>query len=103
MHLQADDLYEDLPYTVDRIAVYVEAARAAGVDEIGITEHSHRFRAFRPIMRSLFEGRSDQDPAVVRWLTSDFRQELEQYASVILEARRQGLPVRLGIEVDYLP
>lgn len=103
MHLQADDLYEELPYTVERIAVYVEAAKAAGVDEIGITEHCHRFRAFQAIMRPLLEGRPGQHPAVVRWLMSDFRLDLEQYASVILEARRQGLPVRLGLEVDYLP
>ena len=103
MHLETDDLYEDLPYTVERIAVYVETAKAAGVDEIGITEHCHRFQAFLPIRRALLDGRPGQHPTVVRWLTSDFRQDLERYAAVILEARRQGLPVRLGLEVDYLP
>lgn len=103
LHLEADDLYEDLPYTVDRIAVYVEAARRAGVDEIGVSEHSHRFKSFRPLMAPLFEGKTRQDPYVVAWLSSDFQQDLERYAEVVLEARRQGLPVRLGLEVDYLP
>ncbi|BAS29311.1 histidinol-phosphatase [Limnochorda pilosa] len=103
MHLEADDLYEDLPHTVARIAEYVEAARRAGVDEIGISEHCHRFRAFRPIMAHLFEGATGQHPHVVAWLSSDFRHELNRYVEVVLDARRQGLPVRLGLEVDYLP
>jgi histidinol-phosphatase (PHP family) len=31
-------------YTASRVEEYVERARAAGVDEIGLTEHVYRFR-----------------------------------------------------------
>lgn len=106
MHLAPDDQFGALPYTPERIAAYAEQARRAGVDEICVTEHSHRFRAFRPAMAGLLEqpvpGRP-QDPAVRDWLSRDFREELDRYVAAVLDARRQGLPVRLGIEVDYVP
>lgn len=103
MHLEQDDQRLPLPYRVDRIRVYVEAARARGVDEIGITEHGHRFREFRPAMAGLFEGDAPQHPRVRDWLGADFQESLERYVRAVLDAREQGLPVRLGIEVDYLP
>lgn len=102
MHLEADDHRGPCPYTLERIALYVQAARQRGVDEIGITEHCHRFREFRPIMAELFEGRP-QHPAVVRWLAADFREPLERYVEAVEQAKAAGLPVRLSIEVDYLP
>lgn len=103
MHLEEDDQRAPLPYRLDRIRAYVEAARARGVDEIGITEHGHRFREFRPTMESLFEGDAPQHPAVRAWLSADFGESLQGYARAVLEARQEGLPVRLGIEVDYVP
>ena len=102
MHLELDDHGGPCPYTPERIALYVEAARRKGVDEIGITEHCHRFREFRPIMADLFEGRR-QHPAVGRWLEGDFREPLHRYVEAVQKARAAGLPVRLSVEVDYLP
>ncbi len=103
MHLEQDDRRAPLRYQVDRIRAYVEAARARGVDEIGITEHGHRFREFRPAMARLFEAGATQHPRVREWLGADFQEGLERYVRAVLDAREQGLPVRLGIEVDYLP
>lgn len=102
MHLERDEHGGPCPYTPERIARYVEAARRRGVDEIGITEHCHRFREFRPIMADLFEGRR-QHPEVVRWLEGDFREPLQRYVEAVQQARAAGLPVRLSLEVDYLP
>ena len=102
MHLEPDEHTGPCPYTLERIAMYVEAARREGVDEIGITEHCHRFREFRAIMEDLVYGRP-QHPAVARWLGGDFREPLHRYVEAVQKAREAGLPVRLSLEVDYLP
>ena len=103
MHLERDETTAPCPYTPERVRLYVQAARRAGVDEIGISEHGHRFREFRPAMEPLLGGRRPQHPQVRSWLEAEFGEPLARYAAAVLEARAQGLPVRLGIEVDYLP
>ena len=103
MHLESDELGPPCPYTVERVAVYVDAARRAGVPEIGISEHAHRFRRFRPVMEGLMAPDAPQHPEVRRWLSAEFREDLERYAGAVIDAQSRGLPVRLGIEVDYLP
>jgi histidinol-phosphatase (PHP family) len=79
-----------LDHRVDAVERYVEAARAAGVDEIGFTEHAYYFRQ----MRSLWE---------VPYQTERCVYDVEPYVDAIVEAKRQGLPVKLGLEVDYAP
>lgn len=103
MHLESDEHAPPCPYTVERVALYVEAARRAGVAEIGISEHAHRFGQFRPVMEELFAAGRPQHPQVRRWLQGDFQEDLGRYAEAVLGAQARGLPVRLGIEVDYLP
>ena len=103
MHLESDEFPPPCPYTVERVSHYVEAARRAGVPEIGISEHAHRFREFRPVMEELFAPDRPQHPEVRRWLAAEFREVLARYAEAVVAARDRGLPVRLGIEVDYLP
>ena len=103
MHLEGDDVTAPCPYTPERVRLYAEAARRAGVAEIGISEHAHRFAEFRPVMEELFGEGRPQHPEVRRWLSAEFREPLRRYADAVLAAREQGLAVRLGIEVDYLP
>ena len=48
MHLVADDdPYTDEVFTAERVELYLERARAAGIDEIGFTDHVYRFRQAR--------------------------------------------------------
>lgn len=103
MHLESDHVQGACRYTVDRVALYARAARHAGVDEIGLTEHAHRFREFRPAMERLLAGDGRQHPEVRRWLAGEFRNELHRYVDAVLAAQQQGIAVRLGIEVDYVP
>src|SRR5690606_617541 len=78
----------------------VAAARARGVDEIGISEHGHRFAEFAGVMAELWRP----EPVTgAFWLPEQFNHELAAYVEAVLAARARGLPVRLGIEVDYLP
>jgi len=72
------------------IARYVEAARARAVDEIAITEHVHRFREVR-----------DWHPNP--WWQAEATEDLAEHCAAIDRARDAGLPVLLGIEMDWIP
>lgn len=72
------------------IGRYVEQARARAIGEIAITEHVHRFRAAR-----------DWHPNP--WWRSEATEDADAYAEAIHGAKDAGLPVLLGIEMDWLP
>jgi len=72
------------------IARYVETARARAVDEIAITEHVHRFREVR-----------DWHPNP--WWQAEATEDLAEHCAAIGRARDTGLPVLLGIEMDWIP
>jgi histidinol-phosphatase (PHP family) len=71
------------------IEAFVEAATAAGVDEIGFTEHVYYFRQ----TRSLWSVPYQIERCVY---------DIEPYVDAVVEARDRGLPVKLGLEVDYV-
>ena len=77
-------------HTVEAIERFVEAADRAGVDEVGFTEHVYYFRDFAALLAH---------PYYVARVAHD----LETYCDVVGEATRRGLPVKLGLEVDYFP
>jgi histidinol-phosphatase (PHP family) len=68
---------------------FVESARAVGVDEIGFTEHIYYFRQ----TRSLWTVPYHAERCVY---------DIDAYVSAIVSARDRGLPVKLGLEVDYV-
>lgn len=91
MHLRASgDASEELDHTVEAVERYVERSLERGVDEIGITEHVYYFR-------------ETQDLWVLPYQLDRCREELDPYCDAVLEAKRRGLPVKLGLEVDWVP
>jgi histidinol-phosphatase (PHP family) len=80
---------EPLDLSVDAVEPFVERARERGVDEICFTEHVYYFRQTRGIWFL---------PYHVERCVYD----LEAYCDAVLEAKRRGLPVKLGLEVDYV-
>ena len=68
---------------------FVETARQAGLDEIGFTEHVYYFRQTRELWPL---------PYQLDRCTHD----LDAYCAAILEAKDRGLPVKLGLEVDWI-
>ena len=80
---------EEIDHTVEAIERYVEVARSRGIDEIGFAEHVYYFRRTRPLW--------DVPYQVERCVY-----EIEPYVDAVLEAKRRGLPVKLGLEVDYV-
>ncbi len=90
MHLVADDdPYTDAALSVERVAEYVERARVAGIDEIGFTDHVYRFR----------QARDWSDNPL--WV-GDAVADLDRYHGCLVAAGEAGLPVKVGLEVDYL-
>jgi histidinol-phosphatase (PHP family) len=88
MHLRAPD--ESLDHTVAGVERFVEAAADRGIDEIGFTEHVYYFTQTRELWD-------------VPYQLDRCRYDLEPYVEAVREAKRQGMPVKLGIEVDYVP
>ncbi len=91
MHLRASrGASEELDHTVEAVERYVDNALEHGVDEIGITEHVYYFRETRELWTLPYQlDRCTED--------------LDSYCDAVLEAKRRGLPVKLGLEVDWVP
>jgi histidinol-phosphatase (PHP family) len=87
-HLHLRDS-ERIAHSAHAIEPFVETAAARGVDEIGFTEHVYCFRQTRRLW-----GRLHQTERCVY--------DLDAYVDAVLEAKRRGLPVKLGLEVDYV-
>lgn len=92
MHLrrgESDDV-EMTDHSIDALERYVASARGAGIDEIAVTEHVYYFTETRDLWHM---------PYHLEHCICEF----EPYLATIGEAKRRGLPVKLGIEVDYEP
>lgn len=90
-------------YQLDQIAEYCAYAQAHGVSELALTEHSNRFRDFRAVVGD-FWTRSSHEPtsaAMASYFDFHARNSLEQYVNLAQLAKDSGLPVRIGLEVDY--
>jgi histidinol-phosphatase (PHP family) len=94
-----------LQASVDQLARYCDHAADLGVTELAVTEHSSRFIQFDRLLR----GWWDRDPSPARraeasksW-DEELGADLDQYVETALAAREAGLPVVVGLEVDYFP
>lgn len=92
--------------TVAQLAAYCERARAAGVEEVAVTEHLFRFRQADAVLAGWWES-DGGDPALRdharRYWAEHARADLDRYVATVLDAKAAGLPVLLGLEVDYYP
>jgi histidinol-phosphatase (PHP family) len=87
MHLIDEGAMDGRGEPVER---YVEIASRRGVDEIGFTEHVFLFRQSLPLW-------------TLPYHLERCRHDLDEYCDAVVEAKRQGLPVKLGLEVDFVP
>lgn len=91
--------------TLGQLEQYCEKAIAEGVTEIAITEHSHRFQRIMDSVgpewvRPRVGGVAD---ATERILEDESGADLDAYVDVLQRAQEAGLPLLIGLEVDYLP
>jgi histidinol-phosphatase (PHP family) len=89
--------------TLDRVRAYCEQAQANGVTEIALTEHFFRFRQADAALRGWWDD--DPNPALATGMLGFWDDEqgadLDEYVETVLAAKAEGLPVVLGLEVDY--
>lgn len=79
-----------IDHSVAAVERFVEVAAARGVDELGFAEHVYYFREFDALVDHPYQRER-------------IGHDLDEYCEVVLEAKRQGLPVKLGLEVDHFP
>jgi histidinol-phosphatase (PHP family) len=87
LHLRPDEAGTSFEryFTVENVERYLDAAKAAGIEELGVSEHVYRFRAALELW---------QHPLWVENAVDD----LDAYCEFVRET-----PLRLGIECDYIP
>jgi len=86
LHLRPDSV-EATPadyFTAENVDRYLEAAREAGVEELGVSEHVYRFRDALAVWDHPF------------WV-ENARDDLASYCEFVRET-----PLRLGIEMDFV-
>jgi histidinol-phosphatase (PHP family) len=72
-------------FTEENVARYLGAAREAGIDELGVSEHVYRFREALDIWRHPFWEEQATD-------------DIDAYCEFVA-----ATPLRLGIEADFVP
>ena len=88
-------------YDLDWVQGFFDHARKRGVDEIGITEHSHGFVEFKDLYyEELILDETSVGQYQKQWLTKNkFRYSLRDYLTFMNELKKKGYPVKTGIEV----
>lgn len=86
MHLERGGLKWD--YMME----FLHTAERKGIAEIGFTEHAYNFVEAAPLLAR---------PEYVAGRSRGYR--IDDYVDLILRAQKAGLPIKLGIEMDYIP
>lgn len=101
-HAEPDPVTPD--YSLDRIEQYVEVAAARGIHELCFTEHYYRCVESESVLGRFWE---DETPEVSHIASEMVRLDrtlsLEGYVGAMVAARDAGLPIRVGLELDFFP
>jgi histidinol-phosphatase (PHP family) len=94
----------DTPLRLEHLAEYCEQAAAAGVTELALTEHLFRFRQADALLGGFWDD-ARVPPALAESMADYWKfhatVDLDAYVTCALEAKAAGLPVVVGLEVDY--
>ena len=87
LHLRPDDVDATAAgyFTTENVGRYLDAAAEAGIEELGVSEHIHRFTEALEIWDHPFWRQNARD-------------DLGAYCEFV-----RSTPLRLGIEMDYVP
>lgn len=92
-------------YPPGHIESYVEQAAQCGLDEVGFTEHLYRCVESDAVLGRFWEYEPKQDLAehTKAFVAEDRTLSLDNYVAAVIDAKDRGLPVKLGLEVDFFP
>jgi histidinol-phosphatase (PHP family) len=84
---------------------FVESALDRGLTEVGFTEHLYRCVEAADVIGPFWEREPQSDVAAAsrQMVLDDRTLSLERYVEAVLDARDRGLPVKMGLEVDFFP
>ncbi len=87
------------------IEEYVERAAEAGVGELGFTEHLYRCVEAESALGRFWDvpGHPELSAHSEAFVKADRTLSLEAYVQVVEQAKAKGLPVQLGLEIDFFP
>jgi len=90
-------------FRLDQIAAYCDEAARHGVTELALTEHTSRFADVLAAVGPFWQrwGHEPTSPVLAEYLDFHARNSLEQYVQLAQAAKDEGLPVKIGLEVDY--
>jgi histidinol-phosphatase (PHP family) len=90
-------------FQIDQIALYCDEAARHGVTEIALTEHSHRFVDVASVVGPFWLrlGHEPTSTTMAEYWAFHARNSLEEYVSLAQRAKDEGLPVKIGLEVDF--
>ena len=102
VHLWSHD-DSTVDYQLDQVAAYCEEAARHGVHEIALTEHLYRFVELRAAVGDFWTKWSHEPTSALMAEYFDFhsRNSLDAYIDFASRAKDAGLPVKVGLEVDY--
>jgi histidinol-phosphatase (PHP family) len=90
-------------FKLDQIASYCDEAATHGVTEVALTEHANRFvdvmEAVGPFWQRF--GHEPTSPIMAEYFNFHARSSLDEYVTLAQAAKDEGLPVKIGLEVDY--
>jgi histidinol-phosphatase (PHP family) len=91
--------------TVEQLAAYCERAASQGVSELALTEHLFRFHQADAVLGGWWRDEPDRRMAaeMERYWYEHVSADLDAYVETALAAKAAGLPVVVGMEVDYYP
>jgi histidinol-phosphatase (PHP family) len=89
--------------TIEVVAEYCERASRAGVAEIALTEHLFRFAQADRVLRGFWQDEPDAAlrASMAQYWDDHAHADLDVYVDCVEQAKAAGLPVVLGLEVDY--
>ena len=92
MHLRgpANGREGPIELTVEAVERFAEQASARGVDEIAFTEHMYYFRQAERFLDHPYQR-------------ARVAHDLDDYCDAVASAKSRGLPVKLALEVEWLP
>ena len=103
LHLWPHSEHET-PLRPEQLAEYCARAQAAGVTELAVTEHLFRFRQADALLGGFWDD--ERVPAALAESMAEYWKfhataDLDAYVECAQAAQQAGLPVVIGLEVDY--
>ena len=92
-------------FPADYIDRYVEVALSRGATEVGFVEHLYRCVESQAALGQWWRRDSNAHlvPEMDDIMARELDMSLDRYVDAILDAKARGLPVKLGLEVDFEP